>query len=639
MSVTVRRDCIITPDSGGEAVTNVTQSPYDVSGLKVKFRKSDLSKKVFKSATYYIAAQNVRFTGGTPYQFKLTIGNDSSRSEYSFPAQSTTINRYFSGTGNRNGANIYVVATYSVTCTLNVGIYTEYSSSYSPYCMVELEDIKLTPNNLSPMSFFDAKKRGTLSWDYDRKNIDRGEDGVARSQKSAVIEWKGQDGTVHTVNVSGSLTFHNFAENTFPANSTFDWRVKIISDDDVEGDFSSWVTVSTIDSAGTVRALSPDNTIIDADLDNRFSWIYTNPYGTEPSGYEIEMSSNKGESWRQIKKETTSDCYADIPAGTLPAGNIMYRVRAYSQSGYVSEWETANVTVRKHPEIPSIYQVEASTDRPTVSWESNGQEAYELEIIDSGGKCVYSHYAATADYSHKIAARLDNGQYTAQLVTWNSFGLESLPASRQFSVMAEKPTKPVMSGMAQHDHNALKLSSTTSKAVLLRNGVVIADVSGTDSYYDYTAPCESIYRLRSLSDTAFCDSDPVAISNLSRYAMIVLASDHSTRATLIYKQGSPPERSSSLSSEYALLQLAGRRRPVAEYGDQMTRTKSLSYSLRNIEDLKALQAMVGNTVIWSDRQDHMISCLSALSWNTHQGYTDVSFTLTEVDGDEGIEYE
>ena len=151
--------------------------------------------------------------------------------------------------------------------------------------------------------------------------------------------------------------------------------------------------------------------------------------------------------------------------------------------------------------------------------------------------------------------------------------------------------------------------------------------------------CE--YRLRALSDTAFCDSDPLLLTypGSSRAATMSLASDHNVRVSLVCKEGSPPERSSSLSAEYALLQFAGRRLPVAEYGDQFTRTKSLSYSLRNYGDLSVLRSMVGQTVVWNDRRDHMVACLSNLSWNERRGFVDVSFSLTEVDSNEGIDYE
>lgn len=529
-------------------------------------------------------------------------------------------------------------------------MYTHKNVHFSPFLQDTLEDIVLKSSNNKPISFADADKKVIFSWDI--YSFSTGEDGKHRYQKSAVLEWKETGKSeVHRIEINkeappngpdgAGYSEYEVPENTFPKNSSFQWRVKIISDDDVEGDFSDWVTVSTTDVAGTVRALSPDNAVIDADVDNRFSWIYSNPYGTAPTGYEIEMSVNGGSNWQQIKKETTADCFAVIPAGTLQKGNVQYRVRAFSQSGIASEWTAANITVRARPAIPSIYRVDTATDRPTVWWESVDQEAYELKILDASGSEIYSHYAALPDRSHKITKRLDNEQYTATLTIWNDFGLDSPTTQRQFVLEAVKPSKPAAFGTALFSHNSLTFSYSTQRAVLLRNGVAIADVSGLSSYDDYTAPMSCEYRLRALSDTAFCDSDPLPLTypGSSRAASISLTSDHAVRVSLVCKEGSPPERASSLSAEYALLQFAGRRLPVAEYGDQFTKTKSLSYSLRNYDDLSILRSMVGQTVVWNDRRDHMVACLSSLSWNERRGFVDVSFSLTEVDSNEGIDYE
>lgn len=636
-TTTARRNAIVKDSfnvtSQGDTVRMAAGSPFniasDITYLEPVFESSKkrISVKQYYAAACRYSVQNVMqasvdFMGAQYEDVSLVPYNTyiaNSRENYTF-IQLNILH--------------YTVKPYEA----DLYIYNENSLAFPPYCICELEDIKLVPRNLTPRSFFNVDNTVRFEWDYGPQ---KGEDGKYRTQKRAVIEWTSDNAKINTVTVNGADLSCSFPANTFPKNSSFKWRIKIISDDDVEGDFSDWVTVSTTDVAGTVRAPSPDNAVVDGDIDNRFSWVYSNPYGTEPTGYEIEISSNNGASWQQIKKATTSDCFADIPAGTLPTGNIQYRVRAFSQSGIESEWAVANITVRARPKAPSIYRIDANADRPTVWWESVDQEAYELKILDSSGNTVYTHYAALPDRSHKIAKRLDNAQYTAALTIWNGFGLDSPTAQRQFTLAAIKPGKPTVSGTAFSTHNSLAFVHTTTKSVLLRGGVAIADVSGLGSYDDYTAPASCEYRLRALSDTAFCDSDPLTLTHpgSGRAAAMSLASDHNVRVSLIYKEGSPPERSSVLNAEYALMQFAGRKLPVAEYGDGLTRTKSLSYSLRNIDDLKILRSMVGQTVVWNDRQDHLVACLSDLSWSERRGFVNVSFTITEIDSNEGIDYE
>ena len=551
------------------------------------------------------------------------------------------INQYYQCSSSANAAidnkilGLRILRMMSSYGTLSVQMYTHNSSTYPPYILDVLDDILVTPTNMSPSVFADVTKPQTLSWDI---STDIGEDGNYRTQKSASIQWTTDGGTTKTINV-GTEQEYTVPANTFPANSGFKWRVKMISDDDVDSGWSEWVTVSTTDVAGTVRSLSPDNVVVDGEIDNRFSWIYNNSYGTEPTQYDIEISTTNGTSWTVLKTENTSNCFADIPANSLPSGNIRYRVRAYSQSGIPSEWAVANITVRARPAKPSITSVSTNTDRPTVTWESVGQEAYELGIYSADNVLLYSRYAALPGRSHHITKRLDNGTYIARLKIRNEYNRESLAAERQFTLAVKKPSAPRIYGEALLTHNRLNFVSSTDKAVLLRDGVAIADVSGMSTYDDYAAPAVCEYRLRALGDTAFCDSEPLILSNPSRRSMIILADNHNIHVNLIYRANTPPERSSTLSAEYALMQFAGRKYPVAEYGEHEIREKSLTYSLRERNDLETLKSLVGHTVIWVDKNERFFACMSELRHSEHRGYVDVSFTLTEVDYNEEIEYE
>ena len=528
-------------------------------------------------------------------------------------------------------------ATYdsfiSTSDDITVSAYS-HNSAYPPYIKDVLEDIVVSAINMSPSAFVDATKSIRLSWDI---STDIGEDGNARTQKSATVEWTSGN-TTKTYNVT-TAQYYDVPANTFPANSSFKWRVKIISDDDIDSGWSDWVTVSTTDVPGEVRNLSPSNIAVDGDDILRISWVYNNTYGTAPTGYDIEMSTNGGTSFSCVKSEKTANCYADIPAGTVPAGNIQYRVRAYSQSNKPSEWATAEITVRARPATPSITSINASTDKPIVSWESVGQEAYELTITDRAGNVLYSTFMASPDRSHKLTQRLDNGTYTATLKIVNEYNLESLPASRQFTVNVTKPSIPTISGESYGKYNRLFLNSSTARAVLIRDGVAIADVSGMSTYDDYAAASTSVYILRSLTDTAFRDSVPLTISSSGRRARISSASDPSVCVELIYRANSLPGRTTSYENEYSLLQFAGRPLPVAEFGEHCGRNKTLSYSLHSREDVEILRRLNGGAVLWRDSVDRFFAVMSELQVTAQRKYVDVSFKLTEIDYNEAVEYE
>lgn len=539
---------------------------------------------------------------------------------------------------NLGAVNTYVLqqkertAFYAISPSY-LEIYTMFGDM-PPYYTVVLDDIVLYPQNMSPSASAVAADKITFSWSIESIS---GEDGEERYQKSATIQWTADSVNINTVDVGEKIYSHEFPANTFPLNATIKWRMKIVSDDDVDSGFSDWTTFSTADVAGTVRGLSPNDTIIDDDVINRVSWLYSHPYGRQQAKFELEISPD-GVSWSLFASKETSNCYFDIPEKTFLAGTAWYRVRAYSQSGTVSDWAVASVTVRSKPAPPSVMAIDGSTDRPVVNWESKGQEAYELTVTDTAGKAVYKHYAASPERSHKITVRLDNAQYIVNLKIRDKYNFESPVTKRQFTVSATKPQKPTISGLTYTTYNAISFP-LLSRAVLLRDGIAIADISNSDTYDDYTAPPSCEYCVRALSDTAFCDSEPILLDSPRRKATIVLADNYDVRVCLIYRANAHPERSSTIGAECTLLQFAGRKSPVAEYGEHITRTKTLSYSLRKREDLETLISIVGHTVIWNDKNEHMAASMSGLSYSEHSGYYDISFSLSEVDYSEAITYD
>lgn len=515
-------------------------------------------------------------------------------------------------------------------------MYTHHSALFAPYQHDVLEDILVTPVNMSPSAFTDASETVRFSWGI---TTAVGEDGIERFQQSATIQWKAANSdTVHTQEV-GADHYHDFEAGVFPAGSSFQWRVKIISDDDVDSGWSDWVTVSTTDAAGVVRSLSPNNVAIDGSAVNRISWIYDNSYGTLPSKYDIELSTNGGASWAALQSEITANCYADIPADAFPAGNIQYRVRAYSQSGAPSEWAVANVTVRARPQKPSITAVSTDTDRPTVIWQSVGQEAYKLEIFDSANTLIYTMYLASQERSHTLTKRLDNGAYTAQLTTYNEYNLASLNATKGFTLAVTKPAQPIITGESYGTFNRLHPIFTTPRAVLIRDGVAIAVVSGVDVYDDYAAAATSTYILRALTDTAFSDSEPITISSVGSRARLSSAKDPAYLVELIYRAGSHPGRASTYESEYSTMSFAGRPLPVVEFGEHIGQTKTLSYSLHSPSDVDRLIVLSRGVVLWRDRYSRMYAVMSDLQIESRRGYFDVSFRLTEINYNEEVEYE
>ncbi len=523
---------------------------------------------------------------------------------------------------------------YTGNSTYSVAFYT-HNSAHPPYLSYTIADIVPEVRNLYPSTFVDETRAATFGWEF---YAELPENGIPLVQKSAVLQWKSADETLHEVSINGDTQGYTFTANTFPENESVKWRVQVISDDDIASEWSEWQTVSTVEGQGTVSALYPSDVLVNGEIDNRVSWRYANDCGTEQSAFDLEVSTD-GAMWVSLSSQTTSNQFCDVPAGTFTTEKVWLRVRAYNSSGIASEWETSSFTVRSSPSKPSIVSVSAGVDKPVITWESTGQEAYEITVSDIFGEKLYTRSASSTERRHKVSSRLEDGSYIVSLRIKNKYNLSSLVAQRAFTVSTDKPAKPAIQAIHANGVVSITLSNTTDKAVLLRNGVAVADVSGLTIYEDHTAHGKCSYVLRALDSDSFCDSEPSEVTVSFGYALISTVEKPADCLRLIFKAGSPPENSVTYSAESETITFAGRAFPVTEFGEHKAYTKTLFYSVLTEEDLQKLLNMTGKTILWRDRKDKFYAALSDVNFARKRSYIDISFKLTKQEISEEVIYE
>lgn len=530
---------------------------------------------------------------------------------------------------------------YTQPSSMNDYITFETPSSLSinrPYVNAYVYDIVPVVHNLYPTEFISAHAENTFKWEF---SAETPTDGTPLEQQSAKIQWKpSSSGTVTEITVSGSAQEYTFPAGTFPAGSSFIWRIMVTSDDDVDSAWTNWQTVSTDEPVGAVENIVPSGMLVDGEVDNQFTWNYTNGYGLPPSGYEIQQAERGSTAWNTIASaDNTPDCYAIIPANTLLSGNVQIRIRAFNSQGDASEWTTVEITVRDSPPPPSVYQIDSNTDKPIIYWSSGEQAAFDLKIKNANGTEIYSVYQSGNAKNHKLAIRIDDGTYTAYVAIVNNYSLRSEYATRQFTVTTGKPDKPTITAQAVDDYAVLSFAGTTENTVLIRDGVAIADVSGEYEYRDYTAPRDAVYVLRSLAENSFCDSDPAECHIKCKYSTIAPVSLPEHRVKLIVRANEQPNRNVTIGTEYALLSFAGRKLPVAEIGEHVSKTKSLSFSIFSEDDLQNLLKMNGGIVVWRDKNEKMAAIMTDFEYIRYRKYIDIAFILSEISSPEGIAYE
>lgn len=177
--------------------------------------------------------------------------------------------------------------------------------------------------------------------------------------------------------------------------------------------------------------ISPWNTIESGSGPIPFRWAFGSLDGSPQGRAQLQYSTN-GTAW--LDENIFADLSGDgtsytAPAGTFPGGTVYWRVRAYNEAGTAGAWsDAASFTVYAAPQVLGV----TGDGKPflTVTWQTTGQEAFELEI---NGK-TYGPYFGADVRSYTLPEPLADGTYTARVRAQNRYGLWSEWTSGEVSV-------------------------------------------------------------------------------------------------------------------------------------------------------------------------------------------------------------
>ena len=392
---------------------------YSSEGQAIRFAY-DLSKSVYArkrqfalGAYAYVQSKSLSYSGDLPTNVLAYLcgTNDCSPKVLPRSLSSTTLaassiwfdeltansyhpvsRQYLYPQLGLSGASLYKDTDYTFDAEV---IFCGPAGDNPPYLDVAAEDVvpyavDAVPNG----TFADRTADITLSWNmgYDEEryaNFEGIDSQVSLcgkvygtlSQQAAKVRWTEDGGvTVHEIEVG--------AENSvvIPAGSisadSFQWQVLLCTDDGVWGtDTETWYSVPTDnDTISTALALRPKNISIDGDGTNTFHWEHVIDSGTLPTGADLQYSADGGESWLTFLEYRGRDCFCDVPAGTLPAGTLLWRVRTYHASFVAGAWsDGVSITVICAPEAPTLLSV-GTTPLPEIRWLAEDQQAAEVEI-------------------------------------------------------------------------------------------------------------------------------------------------------------------------------------------------------------------------------------------------------------------
>lgn len=387
----------------------------------------------------------------------------------------------------------------------------------------------------------------------------------------------------------------------------------------------------------------PDSQYIDNTTAVRFDWDYLSSVGGEQQKFDLQYSSTNGATWTTIT-QVTANTYYEMPAGSLPSGTIMWRVKTYNEYSEASDYSDIYTFYSiGAPAAPSIYDVPTDTAKPTISWTASQQEVYQITVYHNDILMYDTGIQPNKEYSHKVTVFLPDDAYTIKLRVQNEYGLWSAWAERLVSISTVKPTKPVLT--VQQVRNGIQADIiNTVEAVyflLLRDGVPVYKATASP-LYDYAAEHgkEYQYTVRAVSESnTYVDSEPNPICTNILSNLFAGADNISDILELKYNLSQPPEKNYKLGAVINTMYASGREYPIVEKSNFLEESIYFIFFTEDFGDVCKLQSMVKSKqiILFRDsKSKKMYGSISAISCSEVKTGYQISFSINAVDYMEGI---
>lgn len=629
--------------------------------LLIKFGNVPDDKKIYRCKSGNVSLYITSFNRNNAQIFELTVGTlpeDYSLENRTYEKDNSSLGTSFVGSAtptrsglleipiNDAGSNANLVAKNGAYVRLfaasglpestyaYVNLIAGNTDENRPTITVSLEEPNIYIYLLPDAGFIDEKQPLTLSWSWDSDALGGSE---AFYPMSELIEWRnGDTGEIQSIQIDAGSASYIVPANTFPQTDNLQIRVTVT----FNGDFisqSEWVTLTTIDTKPAVEIVYPNSIFIDGSVINEFRWKYIVSTGSLQYSATLQYSTNNGGSWEQLGSVIGSDTFYNVPADTLPAGTVLWRVQATNSDGDPSEWSTPETIVVRNAPPPPTVTVNGDSPRPTVEWQAADQQAYQIKAGNYDSGELYG-----TDKSFKIPVYLPDGTIQIQVRIQNSFGLWSDWVST--NVLIKNNSIGTITLQANPKTHNIRLAWETVGIVsstmyyIYRDGELIGKTNNT-SFLDQLAYGKHTYQVRGAIGDYYAMSNEAYARLLIKTACIAEYGVWDWMDLQIRK-GSIPNLATQYGGNITFQHFAGRELPVAEIGDELDITWSFSFSALAKETAEKMQKFFRKLVVYKDPRDGVcIGILNSQQMSSNRYSWDFSFAMRAVDNYEVVEYD
>ena len=563
---------------------------------------------------------------GTPQQTQADIECESAG------GQTKTITVYGTGTNAVIPAGTFTQSTGRIRIKVTS---TAGGTATSDWINVNTPEVRLivTPD-ISDGFFIPKNEPKTISW-----ALAWNPDGImpgSPAQLSATVSCKNGAET-KTVTVSNAVPSAVIPAGTFTQD---EGQIQItVNTAESSPASTAWINVNTVDQLGTAQIIKPRGEKINGDQENIFSWSYNNPAGTSQTKAELQISYNDGGGWQELAAVNSSIKYTTIPAGKITPGACSWRVRCFNSDSKPGEYsEPAYLIVQAKPKAP-LYVVTDAKPLLTVSWASQNQQGYQLQIIQQDAVVYDSDIVFGVATEHRLPVLLENGTYQVQVRiidtqgAWSDWKSTAADVRNIEGKKISVEVKSVWYGV----RIAWDSEQSYMAYYILRDGKAVAKTTGKE-WTDWETVGKHRYTVKGISEGYYTDSKSQIGVPTMRYAAICEKGKMDWQL-LKYHEGAPFTHEESSTADIEYVYYAGRLRPVPYPLQQVTNAHSIEFTVKTQEQWQNIKALLGKKVIYKDyRGALVIGMLDDIS-ASHTKRTTFSLQITETDEQEVILYE
>lgn len=382
----------------------------------------------------------------------------------------------------------------------------------------------------------------------------------------------------------------------------------------------------------TATTTKPKNTYAGSWDTINFEWTYASREGLAQKKYELQYKDASHTDWTALASAESANTNVNIPPNTFAAGIVKWRVRCTNANNQVSAWsEEASFTAQGKPPTPTVYAT--SSPRPEITWTGEGQLAYQIKIDNA-----VLHTAYSTDGRYKVKEYLADGAHIAAVRIQNEYGLWSDWGTAVFTV-ANTPGAPITLFAAGGEKAALAWTETDYEAYYVyRDDIPIAKTTG-HTYTDQMAIGTHKYKVRGVAGDSYSMSNEATVT-LSVDAPEIAALGEMQWLRLEYSTAQNSPLGVSAYQDVAYQFYAGRRYPVAETSQQITKIYSFNAAFNDAAQAAAFEGLLGKTVIYRDQ--HGCLCtgpLMGFELSADQFFRAFSCSVQQTDNNERIEHD